>query len=202
MLLPLIATAYAFRFTGMFMHRLYLEFLDGLASSDFSSLPEMHATSAGLKALTTWTATDAIETCRRACGGHGYSRFSGLPSMYENYAPAVTFEGENTVMCFQTGRYLLKQLANARRDERILGSCSYLSDAALPAARCPAADLGDLLQPDTQLHAFRHRAARCVGTRTPCLFPLRLPARRGALTDGPTLVAAVRQHRGGHRQSH
>jgi len=36
----------------------------------------------GLKAVTSWQITQGVEQCRLACGGHGYSDASGLPSIY------------------------------------------------------------------------------------------------------------------------
>jgi acyl-CoA oxidase len=35
-------------------------------------------------------AIESIEDCRRACGGHGYSNFSGLGQFYQDYLPNVT----------------------------------------------------------------------------------------------------------------
>ena len=35
-------------------------------------------------------AVEGIEQCRRACGGHGYSLFSGLGQFYQDYLPNVT----------------------------------------------------------------------------------------------------------------
>lgn len=46
-----------------------------------------------------------IEVCRMACGGHGYSRSSGLPDIYVTFTATCTYEGENTVMMLQTARY-------------------------------------------------------------------------------------------------
>lgn len=40
-----------------------------------------------------------------ACGGHGYSRCSGIPDIYVTFTPSCTYEGENTVMMLQTARY-------------------------------------------------------------------------------------------------
>lgn len=66
-LLPLVATAYAFHFTSGAMRKLYTQFeAASRRTGDFSALPELHATSSGLKALCSWTTKDAIETCRRA----------------------------------------------------------------------------------------------------------------------------------------
>ena len=44
------------------------------------------------------------QTCRRRCGGHGYSVFSGIPMIYKWATAGQTYEGENTVMWLQTAR--------------------------------------------------------------------------------------------------
>ena len=61
--------------------------------------------SAGVKALSTWSMSTLLETCRMACGGHGYSNASGFSKIYCVAMPAATYEGENTVMMLQTARY-------------------------------------------------------------------------------------------------
>lgn len=62
-------------------------------AGDFSALPELHALSSGLKALCTWVTADGIEECRRTCGGHGYSRLSGLPTLFVNYVQVRGWPG-------------------------------------------------------------------------------------------------------------
>lgn len=69
-LLPLLAAAYALQFTGKYMLEVYEQLQKGLSSGDLSALPEVHATSSGLKSLTTRIASDGIEECRKACGGY------------------------------------------------------------------------------------------------------------------------------------
>lgn len=49
-----------------------------------------------------------LEICRLACGGHGFSHYSGMPSLVQTYSANVTYEGENTVMYLQVARYLMK----------------------------------------------------------------------------------------------
>lgn len=107
-LLPLLAATFALHFTGRGMMALYQENqkrmaadAGKLASSNRGPSPEelfpstdlladLHATSCGLKALASTTAAEGLEICRRACGGHGYSSFSGIGSWYADYLPTTT----------------------------------------------------------------------------------------------------------------
>jgi acyl-CoA oxidase len=52
-LFPLLASAYAFRFVGEWLKWLYTDVMKRLQANDFSTLPEAHACTAGLKSLTT-----------------------------------------------------------------------------------------------------------------------------------------------------
>ena len=58
----------------------------------------MHIILSGCKANYTENIMYYLELCRIACGGHGYSHYSSLPRLIEEYKPMVTLEGENTVM--------------------------------------------------------------------------------------------------------
>ena len=121
-LFPILAKAFAFHCTSDFMRRMYFKYEKlSRATGDFSSLPELHATSSGLKAYCSWATKDAIELCRLSCGGQGFMAVSGFGSTFGNYAPNATYEGDNNVLCLQTARYLLKvaraaaELAACRR---------------------------------------------------------------------------------------
>ena len=125
-LLPLLAATFALHFTGRGMMALYQENQKKMAgdvgklahtgrgpspeelfpSTDL--LADLHATSCGLKALASTTAAEGLEVCRRACGGHGYSSFSGIGSWYADYLPTTTWEGDNFMLTQQVARYLLK----------------------------------------------------------------------------------------------
>ncbi|KAI9678143.1 MAG: fatty-acyl coenzyme A oxidase [Caeruleum heppii] len=125
-LLPLLAATFALHFTGKGMMELYQENQKkmshdaGKAStinrgagpeethSGSDLLADLHATSCGLKALASTTAAEGLEVCRRACGGHGYSSFSGIGSWYADYLPTTTWEGDNYMLTQQVARYLLK----------------------------------------------------------------------------------------------
>ncbi|KAJ8264118.1 hypothetical protein GJAV_G00145380 [Gymnothorax javanicus] len=166
-LFPLLATAYAFYFVGQYMNRTYHRITGDINQGDFSELPELHALSAGLKAFTTWAASAGIEVCRMACGGHGYSHCSSLPSIYVTFCPTCTYEGENTVMMLQTARYLLKSFAQATAGQQLGGMVSYLNKSqsrlqARPVSSRPTVvDISDLA---SLVEAYKQRAARLVET--------------------------------------
>nr|BAJ97384.1 predicted protein [Hordeum vulgare subsp. vulgare] len=123
-LLPLLAATYALHFTGRGMIALYnqnQQRMNSTAAPESRRAPgpeelnagtdllaDLHATSCALKALASTTAAEGLEVCRRACGGHGYSSFSGIGSWYADYLPTVTWEGDNYMLTQQVSRYLLK----------------------------------------------------------------------------------------------
>ncbi|OJJ42684.1 hypothetical protein ASPZODRAFT_76351 [Penicilliopsis zonata CBS 506.65] len=125
-LLPLLASMYALHFTGRGTMKLYQENQSRMNAATQSNgqdsrspgpeelragadlLADLHATSCGLKALASTTAGEGLEICRRACGGHGYSSYSGIGPWYSDYLPTLTWEGDNYMLTQQVARYLLK----------------------------------------------------------------------------------------------
>ncbi|ETS85063.1 hypothetical protein PFICI_03088 [Pestalotiopsis fici W106-1] len=127
-LLPLLAATYALHFTGRNMIQMYQENQKRMAAgrdaaklSDANRRPgpeelnpgtdllaDLHATSCALKAYGSTVAGEGLEVCRRACGGHGYSSFSGIGTWYADYLPTLTWEGDNYMLTQQVCRYLLK----------------------------------------------------------------------------------------------
>ncbi|TGJ80265.1 hypothetical protein E0Z10_g8505 [Xylaria hypoxylon] len=127
-ILPLLAASYALHFTGRIMVNLYnvnqkrmTQGQDARRGVDAKRSPgpeeinpgsdllaDLHAISCALKAFASTTAAEGLEVCRRACGGHGYSAFSGIGSWYADYLPTVTWEGDNYMLTQQVARYLLK----------------------------------------------------------------------------------------------
>ncbi|KAL0078780.1 acyl-CoA dehydrogenase/oxidase C-terminal [Phycomyces blakesleeanus] len=163
-LLPAVAATYAFFFTGREMLRLYDLNQEAMKNGNFDLLADLHASSSGLKSLTTTMAISSIEDCRRACGGHGYSNFSGLGQFYQDYLPNVTWEGDNYILTQQTSRYLLKTFRNvvagkavpSEYNQTITYLTQYLEN---PKAKCPATKPADFLNPELILSAFGFRAA-------------------------------------------
>ena len=107
-LITLLATAYAFFFISQDIIHLYIRTQSQLNEEVLDLLPELHASSSGVKAVATTITSQGIEACRVACGGHGYSLSSGFPFLYHSATPAMTYEGDNNVLLLQTARYLIK----------------------------------------------------------------------------------------------
>nr|XP_007155689.1 hypothetical protein PHAVU_003G222800g [Phaseolus vulgaris]ESW27683.1 hypothetical protein PHAVU_003G222800g [Phaseolus vulgaris] len=125
-LFPLLASAYAFRFVGEWLKWLYMDVMKRLQANDFSTLPEAHACTAGLKSLTTSATADGIEECRKLCGGHGYLCSSGLPELFAVYIPTCTYEGDNIVLLLQVARHLIKSISQLRSGKKPVGTTSYI----------------------------------------------------------------------------
>ncbi|KAL0324501.1 UNVERIFIED_CONTAM: Peroxisomal acyl-coenzyme A oxidase 1 [Sesamum calycinum] len=155
-LFPLLASAYAFRFVGEWLKWLYTDVTQRLQANDFSTLPEAHACTAGLKSLTTSATADGIEECRKLCGGHGYLCSSGLPELFAVYVPACTYEGDNTVLLLQVARFLMKTVSQLGTGKQPVGTIAYMGRIE-HLMQCRSEDW---LKPGQVLEAFEARAAR------------------------------------------
>ncbi|OCK80888.1 acyl-CoA oxidase [Lepidopterella palustris CBS 459.81] len=156
-LLPLLAATFALHFTGQSMMQLYQESQMKMSRdagkagsaqrgagpeethSGSDLLADLHATSCGLKSLASSIAAEGLEVCRRACGGHGYSSFSGIGPWYADYLPTTTWEGDNYMLTQQVARYLLKSARSVLKGEMPTNDTThilsnYLSRADMGAA--------------------------------------------------------------------
>ncbi|KAG0146108.1 hypothetical protein CROQUDRAFT_63131 [Cronartium quercuum f. sp. fusiforme G11] len=146
-LMPLLAQAIAMGFTALRMTAMFEKLSEELDSFDSSSdkeqtervletLKETHASSAGLKAFSTWQCLDTIDKCRQSLGGHGYSAYAGLASMYADQAVQCTWEGDNTILSLQSGRALISAYEDAQKGKKLASGVAYLNDPSLLTARC------------------------------------------------------------------
>ncbi|POG62924.1 uncharacterized protein OCT59_028044 [Rhizophagus irregularis] len=166
-LFPIIAQSYACFFTSKAMNNLYTKYMEQSSDGNYSLLADIHASSSGLKSLTTTMAVESIEDCRRACGGHGYSSFSGFVKFYQDYLPNTTWEGDNYVLTQQTARYLMKTFRKVTKNPKKYASqigtnptityiLQYLNE---PNQKCMATTPLNFNNQEFQLKAFRHRIA-------------------------------------------
>ncbi|KAL6054009.1 fatty-acyl coenzyme A oxidase [Balamuthia mandrillaris] len=161
-LLEPLAGLYAWILTERMLSKKNADLQARLAEGDISGLPDLHASSSGLKACCTWFVHGAIETARQCMGGHGYSAYSALPTLVSDFAINCTWEGDNTVMLLQTARYLVKSLRKAMQGQELVGSVSYLQriQSILSRERCSAATVDDFSQTELIMEAMERAA--CV----------------------------------------
>ncbi|KAI8323152.1 acyl-CoA oxidase [Martensiomyces pterosporus] len=138
-LLPLMAQTFAMIFTAREVTANYEALMrvlndlgdaKGAAVDDaIKNLKETHATSAGLKAFCTWMCLNIIDQSRQSLGGHGYSAYTGLSQAYSDFTVHCTWEGDNTILTLQCGRYLVATALEARSGQPLPANLAYLKDA-------------------------------------------------------------------------
>ncbi|KAJ3302637.1 fatty-acyl coenzyme A oxidase [Kappamyces sp. JEL0829] len=171
-LMPLLAQAFAMHFTGKEVTAMYDDLmlrLDSLKQGDkdtqlvLDSLKELHGTSAGLKAFCTWGALNTIDQCRQALGGHGYSAYAGLASLYADWAVQCSWEGDNTILTLQAGRYLIGCYRESKQGIKQAPGVGYLNGIEQHLkARCFAKSPEEILDLDMMGSAFWSVAAHVV----------------------------------------
>ncbi|THG08478.1 hypothetical protein TEA_020865 [Camellia sinensis var. sinensis] len=183
-LFPLLASAYAFRFVGEWLKWLYMDVTQKLQANDFSTLPEAHACTAGLKSLTTsatasrsnqgWVECMSLactpqvlpsEHARRERGCEAKSHIAyvsnGLPELFVVYIPACTYEGANIVLLLQVARFLMKTVSQLRFGMKPVGTTSYMGRVEhLMQCRYDVQRAEDWAKPRAVLEAFEARAVR------------------------------------------
>ena len=156
-LITLLSTAYAIFFIAQDTLQLYITTQSQINEENMDLLPELHASSSGVKAIVTTLASQGIETCRISCGGHGYSLSSGLPFLYKSSTPSMTYEGDNNVLLLQTARYLVKIRKEIREDHAYTppDNVKYLEGAVRP-------NFINFRSPQDQLALYQCMVHACV----------------------------------------
>ena len=136
-LIPLMAQTLAMQFAATQVYKMFESISEKLPGVDvkdkqalnllLAELKETHSTSAGLKAFCTWNTLNIIDQCRQACGGHGYSSYNGLPAMYNDFAVQCSWEGDNTILTLQLGRYLVQQQLLKQKGKVLPSGVGYLN---------------------------------------------------------------------------
>jgi len=137
-LIPLLVQTYALQFAADEILKMFNSLSKKLSKMDTSdkkgtaevieSLKEVHVTSSGLKAFGTWACLEAIDKCRQACGGHGYSAYSGFGPCYNDFAVQCTWEGDNSILALQAGRSLVHNYLTVKKGKKVPGEgVAYLN---------------------------------------------------------------------------
>lgn len=160
-LMPAVAKAYAYHLQTSYIEQLIQKFDQQGGDISEQLLADIHGTMAGFKAFCTWDVQAAIEQCRQACGGNGYSSYTGLEELLANFSVIVTFEGDNTVMALQTANYLVRSVERQARGEALAGSVQYLDNCkSLKSWRVQSAS--DLDDPSQILDALNFYVGKQV----------------------------------------
>jgi acyl-CoA oxidase len=123
---PLLAKTFALDFALKHL----VELNENASAGNPRSLESL---AAGLKAATTWHATQTIQTCREACGGEGYlaeNRISALKADTDIY---TTFEGDNTVLMQLVAKNLLSEFKDRLRKMQTAQLAGFFLDQRLAA---------------------------------------------------------------------
>ena len=179
-LLPLIARSYAYRFAQnqlvARMHR-----LQTTDSPDEHEQRELETRAAGLKAVQTWHAIQAIQESREACGGAGYLTENRLVLLRRDVDVFATFEGDNHVLLQLLAKDLLTKYAKEVSGLDPVGLAMFVADSFVDTVRerttagqliqrlidaRPGSkdDDGDLLDRGTQLSMFEDREEHVLET--------------------------------------
>ena len=164
-----IALSYAMLMTGNWLTDKVQVLTSGLDSKEvLDSLPEIHSSAAGLKALSTALTLEGLEDLRKCCGGNGYLLNSGIAMMAQDYAWQVTAEGDFVILLLQTARFLMKSLESARKGEPLAGLVKALEPLKDPGFRLSslappkARSAEDFKSPEFLERLFRFRAVSAV----------------------------------------
>ncbi len=110
-LLPLIARSYALQFAQNELVSKCHD-LQTMDDPDVEDQRELEARAAGLKAVSTWHASRAIQEAREACGGAGYLAENRLVGLRGDIDVFTTFEGDNHVLAQLVAKALLTAYAD------------------------------------------------------------------------------------------
>ncbi|XP_017491824.1 PREDICTED: probable peroxisomal acyl-coenzyme A oxidase 1 [Rhagoletis zephyria] len=127
---PEIAISIAYQLAAKSLWSLYYETYADIERGDYTRLPELHNLSCALKALCAADSNVGAERLRLACGGHGYLTSANLHRIVAAAAAACTYEGENTVLLLQVGRFLIKSWSAAIAGKPLTPTASYLAGPA------------------------------------------------------------------------
>lgn len=127
-LFPEIAASIAYKLASGQLWSLYFQTSADINQGEYSRLPEMHALACSLKVLCSSDSASGVERLRLACGGHGYMTSSNLGNLYVAATAACTYEGENTVLLLQVGRFLIKSYRQALAGKPLAPTVAYLED--------------------------------------------------------------------------
>ncbi len=131
-LLPLLAETYAMHFAHQELLHKYDDVFSGREDTD-ENRQDLETLAAALKALSTWSALETLQTCREACGGAGFLTRNRLTSLRHDLDVYATFEGDNTVLLQLVAKRLLSDWSNEFKNVDVGVMARYVAGRATEA---------------------------------------------------------------------
>ncbi|CAG87407.2 DEHA2D17248p [Debaryomyces hansenii CBS767] len=100
----------------------------GAIMKSIDSMKSLFVDSGSLKSTCTWLAAEVIDQCRQACGGHGYSAYSGFGKAYNDWVVMCTWEGDNNVLAMSVGKQIIKHILGVLDGKKVKGSADFLNN--------------------------------------------------------------------------
>ena len=137
-LLPYLAAAYVVSTGALKIEKAsedILEYLDKAVATgnhagimkSIEDMKSLFVDSASLKATCTWLGCEAIDECRQACGGHGYSNYNGFGRAYNDFAVQCSWEGDNNVLAISSGKPIVRHIMGLEKGKTVKGSLDFLN---------------------------------------------------------------------------
>ncbi|HTX30416.1 MAG TPA: acyl-CoA dehydrogenase [Solirubrobacteraceae bacterium] len=171
-LMPLLAKTYALHFAQAELTEKFHEVFSA-SEPEERERRQLETLAAGLKATSSWHATETIQTCRECCGGAGYmseNRFAALKADTDVF---TTFEGDNTVLMMLVAKAVLTDFKDHFSELDPRETVTFVAGQAVEtvlersfarkigqviADFVPTSDdTGDLTEREHQLEIFRWR---------------------------------------------
>jgi acyl-CoA oxidase len=95
-------------------------------STTDQDLRKIETKAAGLKAISTWLTSKALQESREACGGKGYLRENQLADLRADADIFTTFEGDNNVLMQLVAKGLLTEFKESFHDDVFMSTMKYI----------------------------------------------------------------------------
>ena len=110
-LIPQLSRLFAIRASVLYIYSLYsLVYPTVRENHDSEDLAEFHAILSGLKNIASRYSITGVQESKVCCGEIGNSMHAGLTRLRNTCDVLLTWEGDNTILLQQTGKYILKHI--------------------------------------------------------------------------------------------
>lgn len=120
---------------GLMLHVTMNDLIRRYEVAEGDTRREVESLAAGMKAMSTWYAIDAVQQARECCGGQGYLTVNRIAQIRKDVDVFATFEGDNVVLLNLVGRNLLTGYAKSFQDDIALSMLKELGRLATQTLR-------------------------------------------------------------------